>query len=121
MIEIINQQNRTIHLQAVLLILLTLILVGASFNHVAVKNNEGKMPVLEENDYQWETEDHVSYQNKSEIENPFFSDRFSFLNYVCSIGDFFMIVSGIIWLVVCILAAISHTKSQKLIENKFKK
>lgn len=112
--KLIKNQNRTINLQMLIMMSMAFIFLGATCNHLAIKNNEGRMPVLE-TDWEYKTETHISYQNSDEVKYAFLSDRFHFPGYTYSIGDALMILFGISGLCMCILATINVRKCDKLI------
>lgn len=110
-IEIIEQQKKIIKSQEYFMLIFAIILIGMLMNFVVLINNGGRMPVLDT--FSWETSKHFSYQDFSEIKYPLFSDRFSFLIFIFSIGDLVMI-SGFLVLSVFLVKIVRQ-------KNKLKK
>ena len=60
-------------------------------NSIAIIENGGKIPVLSA--YGFETEEHFSYQEKSEVNFPILTDKYPLFNYIYSIRDLIIFVS----------------------------
>ena len=112
--KLIKKQSEIINLQVLLLIGMTLIITGITCNYTAIKNNEGRMPVLVEGNYEYKTKTHISYVEQNEVEYPFFSDRFHFLHYNYSIGDAFLIIFGAMGIILCGLLFVKVGQIEKL-------
>lgn len=112
-----NQQKLIISLLLVILFMLN-IMIGIVGNYVVVKNNAGKMPVLSSVEYSTDT--HFSFQDPSEINYYFLTDKFSFFNSIYSIGDLIMIVNFIFFIITAIFIIIYSTKLKKL-KKEYKK
>lgn len=115
--QIINEQSKIIRLQTYLVVALVFVMIGATCNHIAIKNNEGRMPVLVEGDYEYKTKTHISYKENHEVEKPFVSDRFDFLHYTYSIGDALMIVFGLISVMLCISLFVKVRSCERLVND----
>ena len=74
----------------IIILLMLVVFVGITMNFVVIVENSGKMPVLSA--FIYETDEHFSYQEKSEIEYWFLSDMIEFQGSVSSIGDIIMIL-----------------------------
>jgi hypothetical protein len=68
------------------IICLSVFLLGATSNFIAISRNDCRMPVLVE-DYEFRTKTHISFMNFSEVKFPTLSDIFSLGKYKFSIGD----------------------------------
>jgi len=95
----IDYERKVFYLEMILISLLFL-LIGAAMNEFAMRNNNNKMPVLNEY-YSYETENHFSFSidDKDKIDYWYFADIIPVnLIYVAgraSIGDFVMVLSFI--------------------------
>lgn len=72
---------------------LIILIAGITCNFVVVDHNEGRMPVPFS--YAYKTESHISFSEKSEINNYYLADIFNIKNLYFSIGDI-LIALGII-------------------------
>lgn len=71
---------------------MAILIIGSSFNFVAISNNHGKMPVKLSLSY--ETDTHFSYQENLEVEYWYFTDIIDLKYYIISIGDVLMVLGG---------------------------
>jgi hypothetical protein len=92
-----------------------IIILGMTGNFIAMQNNQGLMPVLSM--YNYETNEHFSFQNPDEVDKYFFVDRFKINHTIYSIGDFVMIFGIINMLIFTgfIVSDIRRYKKGKLI------
>ena len=108
--KLIKKLQGIIKLQNLLIFVLIFFMIGMTFNFLAIKNNEGRMPVLNTN---YDTKTHFGYTNFSEIEFAIFSDNYSFLGYIHSLGDIFMYFSGIAIILLAITIIFKFSKLNK--------
>lgn len=116
--KIIKVQTKIIRTLLGITLTLTFIMIGMMFNHIAVSTNGGRMPVLLDGDYySFETEEHFSYHDSDEINNAFFSDKFSAPFVKFSIGDAFMGVFMAIMLVLDVVLIKRVVYMDKLVKG----
>jgi len=74
--------------------LTVLCMFGIFLNYTVISNNECKMPFVA--NYHYETDTHVSFQDKSEVKYSYLSDviEIKLFNLIVSIGDIIMVVGG---------------------------
>lgn len=96
------QEKATGFLFPVVLFIL-IMLIGLGMNWKVIKNNNYKMPVLYENNFESKT--HITYTDESEINYPFLSDRIRFIGGTWSLGDFVLAIgfAGSIWIFILML------------------
>lgn len=70
-----------------------LLILGAAMNFKAVESNNCKMPVYQSD---INTIGHLGFWDKSEVNLFYFTDRFDVGESIWSIGDFFLLTSGIL-------------------------
>jgi hypothetical protein len=78
-------------------IIYIIIIIGATFNFLAMVNNHGLMPV--KSYYNLSDETHFSYVNNSEVQYPLFTDRYQIYTVTCSLGDILLVSGGLLLLV----------------------
>ena len=73
-------------------------IIGMGFNFEAIMSNGGKMPV--QTDFNYETEEHFSFQDKDEVNNYYLTDIIKTGNMTSSIGDWIMWISFLLMFMV---------------------
>ena len=79
------------YLALIIIIAQAVFMVGVFGNYMAIVGNDCKMPVL--SSYNYDSDEHFSYQDKEEVNYHIFTDIIPIKNYLASIGDLLMIGS----------------------------
>ncbi len=81
--------NKREKLLVSMVVTLIIVMAGITMNFVAIDKNNCKMPVL--SNYELNSENHFSFQDKNEVNFFYFSDILNFPeNHYFSIGDVFV-------------------------------
>lgn len=116
-IEIIKGQEKIIYSITFFVISLLIIFMGMSGNFIAIQNNNGKMPIF--STYSYSIDTHFTYQDQSEINNSFFTDRFNINGEVSSIGDIFLFI-GILFIILSLGFTIRYIRRVRRLKSELK-
>lgn len=94
-----------------LLISITFLMIGSSFNFQVVQANQGKMPVLLA--YYLNTETHFSFWHHDEVKLWYLADIFYLFDVVYSIGDVFLILGLMLFSYSSMYIGVSYIKQSK--------
>jgi hypothetical protein len=83
------------------ILILTLFFIGSSMNFVAVMSNGGKMPVKFD-EFEFESVRHFSFVDCAQVEYCYLTDIFPIGAYIFSIGDFIIIISMLIEIILVV-------------------
>lgn len=104
---------------------LFMVMIGTVMQYLVVTNNGGKMPVKVDEYYipSFESDEHFSFENDSEVEYPYLTDRikinhlYKSKKYHISPGDFLVIGFGIALCISIIIYLIMLWRSREIIRN----
>ena len=113
--KIIKLQDDAIRSLLLCYIFFMFIVIGMTMQFIVISNNGGKMPVLL--NYDFNNDEHFSFQKSSEVKNPYLADRFIIGNSIYSIGDITMIFFGFMLFV----SSIFCIYNQRKLENEKKR
>jgi len=113
-----NYKKREKYLRLII-IFMTIIMIGMSLNFRVVAGNKGRMPVYAS--FYYDTDEHFTYQNKSEVNYWFLSDIIYLFKGYWSLGDMLMI-GGVISIIILnglvFYNFIRNTSKEKKKKNK---
>ena len=113
--KIIKLQDDAIRSLLLCYIFFMFIVIGMTMQFIVISNNGGKMPVLL--NYDFNNDEHFSFQENFEVKNPYLADRFIIGNSIYSIGDITMIFFGFMLFV----SSIFCIYNQRKLENEKKR
>jgi len=95
----------------ILCIAILIMMVGMTCNFIVMMENNGKMPVISE--YEYNDKYHFTYQNFSGIRYPYLSDYIRIQYSLFSIGDLIMLFAFILALLAVIKTSILFMEKEK--------
>ena len=91
-----------------------IMLVGGLLNYYAIAENQGKMPIY--SNYNYESETHFTFQDKSEVKMFYLVDIFKLSFLYFSIGDIIIVLAGGLG----IYSAVGFIRHRKVNTNFYK-
>ena len=92
------------------------ILVGAMLNMYVMMRNDGRMPVYHE-DWRYNSNEHFTFSNYSEVNDPKLADIYKIRNSIYSQGDFMMMIGVVVLSLITINQILTMIDIRRLNKN----
>jgi len=93
------------------------ILVGAMLNMYVMMRNDGRMPVYHE-DWRYNSNEHFTFSNYSEVNDPKLADIYKIRNSIYSQGDFMMMIGIVVLSLITINQILTMIDIRRLNKNE---